>query len=793
MSVAASVPAARSYTLWRAALLNAFWVPLHFQDTALIAIAVPAALVKLAPANHLKVFAVVAALVSFVSMAVPPVAGAISDRVRRRGVGRRAFIVAGAAVDVGCLIMMAEVHTLGLFVLFFLVATAGANVSLAAYQALLPDIVPKPAWGSVSGVRSIAMVIGTVAGIGVAAGTYPETTFIGIGAAIGLGALTMFGIPERDASGDKEDRAHVSDWHDFIVVFIARAWLAFGLSLLMTFILYFFRDVLHVRNPSAGTGFVAAASLAGAIVSGAYLGWLSDRYPRKRLVAACGIPMALAAAGFGLFPEEHWMYAFAVLFGAGFGGVLSTGWALAIDSVPKLRDVARDLGIWGIAQNFPAVVAPLFGAWLLSLYGNSLHGFQLLFFVAAGSFTIGSLTVLGVGVRPFLPWWARPLRRLAALSVWSYVHTAYRIRRWGAVPRLPQSTLVISNHQIDLDLMENIAAFILRERRESPLFAASAKLMHEPGFMAMRVPWMSRILGGVNLSWLFSGFGLLPIENQLRTRAVSRWAWSIARERGCVPLDRIFKAEFLGSAGLTGLTTSDVARSPYRAIAEARQARLTDLRPDVAREQVERTRRGVAEDVARIETMLRRGASFYVTPEGDYTTDGRMRPFRAMWHHLERHAKNVYLVAIAYDPFRGSRLSQLSRIVPLGDRAAVVLELQRARPLTASAVLGWWLQNRATFSADEAIDGVRDAVRSLPAAVFVDPELRAAPARCTIEALGKLQKLKIVERASGAYRLGAVRRHRSFPGVADIVAFEARVFEETLAAAVSLGRNAQGD
>ncbi|HLI98045.1 MAG TPA: MFS transporter, partial [Candidatus Baltobacteraceae bacterium] len=364
--------AAQRYSAWQSMVINAFWVPLHFQDTALIAISVPAALLTIAPQDHVRIFAVVAALVSFVSMIVPPIAGAISDGLRARGVPRRVPIIAGAALDVACLLMMAESHGLGMFVLFLLLATVGANVSVAAYQALIPDVVPQPAWGAVSGVRSVSMVLGTVVGIGVAAGTYPSSTFIGIAVGIGLGALTLFAVAENRIPNQPEEHAHISDWDDFTVVFAARMFLAFGLTLLMTFVLYFFRDILHAANPSASTGMVAAASLVGAIASGVFLGWLSDRVPRKIVVALCGLPMAAAAAGFGLVPQEHWMFVFAALFGIGFGGIMSTGWALAMDSIPQLRDVARDLGIWGIAQNLPAVIAPLAGGWILAAYGGSI-------------------------------------------------------------------------------------------------------------------------------------------------------------------------------------------------------------------------------------------------------------------------------------------------------------------------------------------------------------------------------------------------------------------------------------
>ncbi len=210
----------RVFSFKKSFILNALWVPLQFQDTALITIAVPAALLRLAPADHVRVLAAIAAMVAFVSMIVPPVSGAISDSMRRRGVARRIPILAGVAIDAACLIVAAQAHTLGGFITFLLLATMGANITLSAYQALIPDIVPQSEWGKVSGVRSVTFLLGTVVGIGVAAGTTPQSTLIGIAIAMLLGAFTVFGITERPADR-REDRAHISDWHDFTVVFVS--------------------------------------------------------------------------------------------------------------------------------------------------------------------------------------------------------------------------------------------------------------------------------------------------------------------------------------------------------------------------------------------------------------------------------------------------------------------------------------------------------------------------------------------------------------------------------------------
>ncbi|HET9392841.1 MAG TPA: MFS transporter [Candidatus Rubrimentiphilum sp.] len=746
----------------------------------------PAAVVYFAPQDHVRVFAVLAALVAFVSMAVPPVAGALSDRLRREGVPRRAFILAGAAVDVVCLVMMAEVRSLGLFALFLLLATAGANVALAAYQALLPDVVPKQFWGTVSGVRGVAMVIGVVVGIGVAAGTYPQSTFIGIAVAVALGAITLFAVSEHDAGNAEEDHAHISDWHDFVVVFIARLFLAFGLSLLMTFILYFFRDVLKVGDPKVGTGLVAAAALIGSIASAVYLGWLSDRVPRKLVVAACGIPMTLAAAGFAIVPEERWMYAFSVLFGIGFGGVLSTGWALAIDSVPKLRDVARDLGTWGIAQNFPAVIAPLFGGWLLATYGTSIAGYRLLFFAAAGSFAIGSLSVLAVGRRPLLPWWGMLLRLIIGSVVWIFTHAANRIRMWGRLPRRRGPALVISNHQNELDLMPFTALGFLTATFRSPFLAATAKLLFEPGFMAVRFPSLWRVLRNLNMNGFFRSIGLLPIENELQSRSIARWAWSVERSHGVLPLEEIFKAPVIERYGLQGLTTRDLFRAQYFQTAQDAYVRITELQAVYGKEQLDVSRRGVEEDMAAFEDAVRRGATMYVTPEGGYTVTGAALPFRGIWERLEPLAGEIYIAAISYDPF-APKFSQLYHVVPLQRREQAENELRAARAVTVSALLSSWLIERdAAFTEDEAVDAVRTSLSALPRGVFVDPELEQSPDAVTRRALASMLRLKILERTETGYMLAAERKHPNYPMVEDIVAFQARFIGETLDAAVAL-------
>jgi len=381
-------------------LVNIYWLPLALQDAALLAIAVPAELLHFAPANYRSTYALLVALVALINTIVPPLGGVLSDWQRRHGGTRKSLALAGAAVNVVGLALMPFSTSSVTLAAFMVLATIGLSISTAAYQAMLPESIARESWGIASGVRGASTLLGTVAGLAIGGTMDPNLVFVVTAALVALGALSLFSIHESNGAQVEEDRAHVRDRHDLIVVFVARSFITFGLTMLMTFVLYFLRDVLHVHNASFGTGAVGLAALLGAAISAIGAGHLSDRITRKYVVAASGIPMTLAALGFAIFPREQFLLGFALLFGLGYGAVISTGWALALDAIPQIRDVARDLGIWGLATHIPTIIAPLVGAAILARAGGSFDGYRILFVLAAVSFALGGASVLAVRDKP---------------------------------------------------------------------------------------------------------------------------------------------------------------------------------------------------------------------------------------------------------------------------------------------------------------------------------------------------------------------------------------------------------
>jgi MFS family permease len=241
-------------------------------------------------------------------------------------------------------------------------------------------------------------LVGTIVGLLLGALLPPRQALLAAAGGVVVSALTLLFVPASPAfaAAEPHEGPRVRDRHDLIVTLIARAWIIMGMTLLNTYVLYFFHDVLGLQNASLNTGLVAGAAMVGAVASSVAAGAFSDKFDRRLVVCLSGLPMTLAALGFALAPDMRVIFVYAALFGLGYGGVFAVGWALAMDSVPELGDVARDLGIWGTLSNLPMVIAPAIGAAIITSGATVNTGYRWLFATAGACFLLGSLTVLAV-------------------------------------------------------------------------------------------------------------------------------------------------------------------------------------------------------------------------------------------------------------------------------------------------------------------------------------------------------------------------------------------------------------
>jgi hypothetical protein len=208
------------------------------------------------------------------------------------------------------------------------------------------------------------------------------------------------------------------------------------------------------------------------------------------------------------------------------------------------------------------------------------------------------------------------------------------------------------------------------------------------------------------------------------------------------------------------------------------------LKQPYRRTVLENLRATTKRDIAAIVERVRPGATFYITPEGDFSNDGRMHPMRGGIVEALSPFADLWLCAIAYDPFQGRRLSMLYRVLRYAGAGDIGTSLAAARPITTSALLAEFLfEGRKTFAAQDAVRAVRERLDSLPGNVFVDPELQSAPEAAVVNALATLRKRGTLLAEADDYRLTAQRADPRFLHVPDMVEFQRNMLDETLASA----------
>lgn len=366
-----------------------------------------------------------------------------------------------------------------------------------------------------------------------------------------------------------------------------------------------------------------------------------------------------------------------------------------------------------------------------------------------------------------------------------YIALAIRIRQWGHLPAKRGPTVLITNHQF-MDEGEIITGRTFLRHPWKPLLMCNSRRTFETGFIAARLPWSMRFTRRLNLSGLWARYGVLPIENHLFSRPLISVAEELRAAHGDLPLATILPAEEVTRLRLEGRSLSDLWKLENFMLAQE-WVKITRLNQPYRREVVENLRAVTKSDVAAIVECVRGGATFYVTPEGDFSADGRMHSMRGGIVDALAPFADLWFCAVAYDPLQGGRLPMLFRVVRYDGAAEIGASLAAARPITTSALLGTFLYDRTeSFTIEDATSAVCAQLDALPSNVFVDPELRKKPRALVHKALKAMRKRGTLIGDDGGYSLTAERRDPRFPHVADMVAFQRNMLEETLASAEAL-------
>ncbi|MBN1863040.1 MAG: MFS transporter, partial [Dehalococcoidales bacterium] len=147
---------------------------------------------------------------------------------------------------------------------------------------------------------------------------------------------------------------------DFIRFVLCRLFFVIPLTAFQAFGLYFFRDYLGVANPAAVMGnftLISSMCMLGVVFPA---GRLSDKSGRRPVALASGIIGALGIGLLFFFRSYQSILTSAILMGIGFGGLMSTNWALAVDVVPR-DEAGRYIGLTNLASAGGSALARLKG------------------------------------------------------------------------------------------------------------------------------------------------------------------------------------------------------------------------------------------------------------------------------------------------------------------------------------------------------------------------------------------------------------------------------------------------
>ncbi|MHB8597299.1 MAG: MFS transporter [Ktedonobacteraceae bacterium] len=190
---------------------------------------------------------------------------------------------------------------------------------------------------------------------------------------------------------------------DFAWVLLTRLVMMLGIYTVQDFLQFYMRDAVKAAHPEQQTtNFIIILSLTS-LVSALIVGWLSDRFGRKRMVYVSGGFMAAVGLIFIVTQSLPIVLAAGAIFGIGYGAYTSVDWALVADVLPSRQHYARDMGVWNISLSLPQVIAPIIGGPLIDSFtrsGNPILGYQLLFAMSIAYCLIGTVTVRFIrGVR----------------------------------------------------------------------------------------------------------------------------------------------------------------------------------------------------------------------------------------------------------------------------------------------------------------------------------------------------------------------------------------------------------
>jgi MFS family permease len=182
---------ARRMSLGRMVAVNAMWLGqgAHWPPITFSLLPSAALMVTGSSAAAALLIGHVAAAGNLFALLAPILAGWLSDRTRSRWGRRRPWIVAGTAVNLVGLAVLATSRSQLTLAAAYLLVQLSFNLAGGAYAAVIPDAVPPADRGRASGMLGMMNVVGSVLGLGAVIGALKLLGEGALGVAVGYGCV----------------------------------------------------------------------------------------------------------------------------------------------------------------------------------------------------------------------------------------------------------------------------------------------------------------------------------------------------------------------------------------------------------------------------------------------------------------------------------------------------------------------------------------------------------------------------------------------------------------------------
>src|SRR5437588_3942803 len=410
-----TAPAAARFGNLRHTALSAFWFGNFFLWQPLTTVVIQNQIDAVVPkANQGTAIGLAVSVGGLFAMTIPPIVGAISDRLNTPFGRRRPIMVGATLLTLPGLLVLATATTYPQIVFGYAWVQFFFNAAGAAFAGSIPDVGPAQDFGRASGFLATMVQLGSGAGLfanTIFAGTHQDRwIYLAFAAVMVLTLIPTSLAASGEGSQPLPPRvrrpigAAIHEFFrpmlggDFAWVIFTRFFVSAGITAVAYYLNNFFRDVVGVSDPGQFTSVWFLVVLVVAIPFGLAGGYFSDRLRKRKIFvfASGGFQAFVALIFIAFFPKAiPIVFVLGAAYGIGYGLYYAVDWALACDTLPDRASSAKDMGLFHIALTLPQFVVPFFAGPALDHF-NAVSpnlGYRVVFASAIVLLAIGTVFV----------------------------------------------------------------------------------------------------------------------------------------------------------------------------------------------------------------------------------------------------------------------------------------------------------------------------------------------------------------------------------------------------------------